>query len=267
MAKSPGFIVLLGLLALGMGMPSQARAVTLSTLGFDEIVQQAAVIVHGRVTKVESFWGTGQELAKREGEKESQSPARQTVSDLKATRTTPEAPIGVGTRGGRMIFTRVTLDVISPIKGVPGKEVEFVIAGGALDGRSVVIPGMPEFQGGGVYMVFLRQGNAAHAAPIVGVNQGFFQVVRELESGQDVVLNANADYVIAIEENRVIARRNAQTPAQAGHPRRQLTSPPVPDTPAVRSQTSAEVERYWNSTEAPMTVHDIVQVINGHLGR
>jgi hypothetical protein len=260
-----GFLV--GLLALQVGAPVYLPGVTLRPIGFDEMVGRASVIMQGRVTKLESFWGMGSALARREGEKESRSPTRRPRTALPTPNTAPSAPISVGTEGGQMIFTRVTLETISPVKGSLGNEVELVVAGGTLDGQSAFIPGMPEFEVGGTYFLFLKEDYPAIADPIVGVSQGFFQVIQDPESGQEIVLNANSDYVIGIEDDRVLSRRNPQVQARGGRPIASPTAPPVPDSPDVQSQVSAEAERYWKSTEPPMTVDDLVDAVRLRLAR
>jgi hypothetical protein len=267
MRKSVVLFVLLGCVAGAMSLVPPVQGVTLEALGFAEMVQQASVIVHAQVTKMESFWSAGAEITKRTEVKESQAPARRTAADARAAGGTPETPREVGIEPGRMLFTKVSLAVLSSLKGTAGQTVELVVAGGSLDGRHAIIPGMPEFQNGGKYMVFLRPGYTASADPIVGVNQGFFQVVQDPESGQEVVLNAKADYVLGIEDNRVVTRHNPQARERSGRPRLQLTAPPVPDTPGVQSETSQAAARYWNATEAPLTVRDLAQTIRQALGR
>ncbi len=61
-----------------------------------------------------------------------------------------------------------------------------------------------------------------------------------------MLLNANSDIVIAIENDSVIVRRNPQSEDSG----RQLAPPPVPETDSpIQPSTSPEVERYWLSTE------------------
>lgn len=258
---------LVALLVLGAGALDHPRAATLRPVGFDAMVQQAAVIVQGRVSKLESFWGTGASLERKKGLKESTPPAQKPETTSLESTVAPavpsvvETPIGVGTKGGRMIFTRVTLEIIAPIKGALSREVEFVVAGGALDGWNALIPGMPEFEVGRAYFLFLRQDYATTADPIVGVNQGFFQVVQDPASGQEVVVNTDWDYVLGIEEDRVVLRRNANAPGRGRHTLALPTTPPVPDSPDVQSQVSAEAARYWQSIEPPMTVNDLAVAV------
>jgi hypothetical protein len=252
---------LLALLTIQAAVPDASVGVTARLVGFDEMVRESSVIVQGRVLKLESVWSGGSGVpGAPEGAKTSRPPAvRPGTASRPEPATVPSPPVGVGTRGGRMIFTLVTLEVIVPVRGSPGKVIEFFVAGGAVDGRAAVVPGMPKFEVGGTYLLFLRNGYWEVGDPIVGVNQGFFRVVQDAQSGREVLLSADSDYVLAIENDRITTRHNPQR--SGSHPHPQLTGPPVADRSGVQGHLSAEVQRYWYSTEPLMTVGEFVNAI------
>src|SRR5262245_20902300 len=166
-------------LAAGFGA-GPASASTIKPVGFAEMVQRASVVAQGQVVDVESFWGRGAEIAHSDpAAKESKAPARGRVGATTAATAQGGAPQSVGTKGGRMIFTRVRFQVEETVKGEAASEVELVIAGGTVGGTTAEVVGMPRFERGGRYLLFLRDAYPAHAVPVVGVNQGFFRLIRD----------------------------------------------------------------------------------------
>lgn len=243
--------------------PDESSGVTVRRMGFEEMVRGSSLIVQGRVLALEAFWGGGADVAGgNEGAKTSRPPEVGPGSGQQPV-TAPSPPVEVGTRGGRMIFTRVTMEATSTIQGSSGSVFEFVVAGGALDGRAAVIPGMPKFEVGETYLLFLRPGYQRVGDPVVGVNQGFFRVVEDPRSGLQVLLSAESDYVLGVEEDRIVTRHNPQRPGSGPQP----AGPPAADRPETRAQMSAEVQRYWYSTEPLMTVGDFVNAIRTRIRR
>lgn len=172
---------------LAMSNHPAVQAAVVRPLAFDELVRQAALIVRGNVVETRSYVrGVG--VVRNEAQKEGRPP----VSDP-GKPGTPEAPQSAGTRGGRMIFTHVVLRTNEASKGDAGQTVEFDIAGGTVDGRTVWIPSLPTFDRGGDYVLFLREGYENAGDPILGVNQGFFRVA--ITGTPDAVLNSDFDYV------------------------------------------------------------------------
>ena len=243
--------------------PHDSAGVTARQIGFDDMVAQSALIVQGRVLAVEAFRNGGAAAPDVAGGTEtSTAPAvRPEAGAGQQPGTVPAAPIGAGTRPGRMIFTRVKMETTVPIKGAPGKVVEFVVAGGTLDGRVAVVPGMPTFEVGGEYVLFLRNGYRAAADPVVGVNQGIFRVVEDPQSGLQVVTRADSDHVLGIENDTVVTRHNPQRSATEPQP----AGPPMADRAGVRAEMSAETQRYWYSTEPVMTVGEFRNAIRSRV--
>jgi hypothetical protein len=90
---------------------------------------------------------------------------------------------------GRIIVTRVTIEVERALKGGARKTLDLEVPGGTLGGQTLVASGAPVFRKGERVVLFLgRSGNGA-AAPlgIVGWNQGRFTVQRDPRTGRDIV--------------------------------------------------------------------------------
>jgi hypothetical protein len=212
-----------------------AGATTIVPLTFEELVRQAGVVVEGTVIDMQV--GTrGADLAPAAAPEGAGGPG---------------APRGVGVEGtGRMLFTEVTLAVETEIVGSAGPEVRFFLAGGADGGERAIVFGMPQFEIGGRYVVFLRPDFEATNVPLVGVHQGFFERVQDPRSGRDALIDAAGDFVLGIEGGRVALRHNPERASRAA-PR--LAPPPVPEPgSAVETRLSPEVERYYSSPEPPM---------------
>jgi hypothetical protein len=223
--------------ALASTATAPGGATTIKPLGFEEMVRRASLVAQGRVVKVESFRAGGTEIARNDSKaKDATSPSRPTAETAAALATgAPAAPVSLPTEGGRMIFTRVRFEVDEAVKGEPGGEVEFVIAGGTVSGRTAKVWGLPVFEEGSRYLLFLREGRPESASPIVGVNQGFFRVVRDDATGVDLLQKANGEYVTGIEADRV-----QSAPRRVpGVPRAKRIGPPTPDAPGAVKAAAA----------------------------
>jgi hypothetical protein len=239
-------------------------AASIKQLSFAERVSQAALIVRGRVVSLEAITrGTALSSGERK-QKEARAPKTPAANQSVGAGSAIEE---VGVEGGQMIFTRVTLEVEEELKGAAGGQLVFEIAGGQLGNRAVIIPDLPKFTDGQRYMLFLREGYEAAADPLVGVDQGFFEVVSDPTIGQDVLLDAKGDFVVAVDGDNVRVRRNA---ARATRPAPKLGAAPVPPGGAKGSmssaQTSPEVLSYWQSTERPLSLQGFRQAVTAAQG-
>lgn len=231
-----------------------AGAVSLTSLAFSEVVEEAALVMEGTVVELRVV-ASGSRLATAPERKSHRAPAAAAARPEGAT----AAPQAVGVEGGRMLFTEVTLAVDREIVGEAGSTVTFRVAGGVDGNEEVRVFGMPRFELGGRYVVFLRPGFADTGVPIVGVHQGFFEVAAA-ENGEEVLLNADGDVVVAVEDDRVVCRRN---PQRAAGPAPRLGPAPVPEQGSgVRAATSAAVARYWGTEEPPLELEDFVTAIH-----
>lgn len=234
---------LLVLLAVLLGVTPAALATTIVPLRFDEVVERSGVIVEGTVTDIQ-VWPTGAELPP--------APADPVPGS-------PTAPVSAGVEGGRMLFTEITMSVDRQVGGSPAPEVRFTLAGGSSGGETFVIFGMPRFEVGQKYIVMLRPDYRNTNVPVVGVSQGFFQITRDPSNGGEMLLTADGDIVLGIEDGRVALRHN---PARADHRTPHLAPPPVPgEGSAVQPRTSPRVERYWTSTETPVAPGDFFDTV------
>lgn len=242
-----------GLVCVGLLVSSvaggPARASVVKRLSFAERVQNAALIVRGRVVNLEAVRrGPAPDERRERVEKESRLPIKSSAGQAERLSGAPES---LGTEGGSMIFTRVTLEVEEEVKGASARELVFEVAGGVLGGRRAIVHGMPTFERGQRCILFLRSGYETAGDPIVGVDQGFFEIVRDENIGADVVLDANGDFVVGIENDQVISRRNEQ---RAMRPAPQLGPAPVAEGAGKAvAETSPEVLRFWRSSEAAMS--------------
>jgi len=107
--------------ALCFGWTMSAAAITVVPMSFKQIVDEANVVVYGRVADVRGQW----------------TEDRQGIDSL------------------------VRLDTLQVIKGQAGPQVSFRTPGGEAGGRIHWLPGAPSFREGELVLVFLSSGGAA----------------------------------------------------------------------------------------------------------
>jgi hypothetical protein len=270
----------LGILMVLMAATSLAAGTTIRQVGFREMVDQAGYVVRAQV--IESRQSEkGQPPASVEGEapaaKTSGSPAKEPAprvedpedagASASEAMAEPEPPAALPVEGGRMPFLTIVLSVEDAVKGDAPPVMTLRVPGGVSAGRRVHIPGLPEFKEGSTYLLYLRPDFDRVGDPVVGVNQGFFEIVKDPASGEEQLLDFRSDLVIAVEENRVISRLN---PGRKDV-RRAATSPsPTPDPGyevSIPSGAGSKSPRYWNSTEKPMTPDRLIDLTRSILGR
>lgn len=127
---------------------SAARATTVIPPTFDELVAQAELILQGTVTDVQSQW--------------------------------------IGEGGQRHIVSYVTLKVEEAIKGDPGATYTVRMLGGTVDGQTMEVSDSPRFKVGDRDILFVEH-NGTQFIPLVGIMHGRFRVLRDKESGSDLV--------------------------------------------------------------------------------
>ena len=142
-----------------------ARGSTIVKRSFDELCARADLVFNGTVTAVE-------------------------------TRRHPESGV---------LYTYTTFAGVEWIHGGDGGASYTVrTRGGTVDGESVVVHGMPRFDVGKQYIVFLR-GNERLVCPVVGWRQGCFHVRRESADQQPCVLTYDGNLVLRIRNGEVVA--------------------------------------------------------------
>lgn len=263
MCRAPLALVLAGLMAGQTVTPSPADASTIRALGFSEIVDRATVVVRGRVVGVRSFVSAPARAADAV-EKDSLPPRAGGAAQAAAA---AGAPLGLPTEGtGRAIFTQIDLEVAEYIKGTGGSIVQITVVGGTVDGMRMWVPGMPSFQQGEDVLLFLREGYERAGDPTVGVSQGVFRIVTDQATGAETVLDSAGHFVIAIEEDRVVTRRNARA-AGASRPVAARTGPPTPEQAGIAASASAQADRFWTSNEPAMGTADFLSAVRARLRR
>lgn len=113
-------------------------ALTVVPATFEELVRESVAVVHGRVRDVRGHWSADR----------------------------------------RTIQSTVTLDVIDAFKGSDVEAAAFVVPGGEVGGRIMVMPGAPTFRAGDEVVVFLA-GRAPALPQPVGLSLGVYRVVAD----------------------------------------------------------------------------------------
>ncbi|MBC8404181.1 MAG: hypothetical protein H8E15_03060 [Planctomycetes bacterium] len=88
------------------------------------------------------------------------------------------------------IETRYTFATLLPLKGSMGATQEVRLPGGAIAGRGLAIPGMPNFEVGERHILFLSAADAKQWRMPVGLNAGAFQVRTASTAKQTQVVGA-----------------------------------------------------------------------------
>ena len=88
------------------------------------------------------------------------------------------------------IVTDVTFTNLQVLKGnAADMAITLMTLGGTVDGETFELQGMPKFQLGVTYLVF-SQGNGTTIFPVVGGDQGMFQVKPDAVTGESLVFNS-----------------------------------------------------------------------------
>ncbi len=105
--------------------------------------------------------------------------------------------------------TKVTITVDRVLKGfASGPSISFVIPGGIVDGKSLMIAGMPSFQAGEEVVVFLEKTPVGWIPS--GLANGKYSVATD-ESGRRTVAR-NASELIRVKGDQIV-HRNSQIPS------------------------------------------------------
>lgn len=92
--------------------------------------------------------------------------------------------------GKKMIWTEYTFDVRETWKGDGAARRTVRVAGGTVDGRSILLSHVPTFAAGGTYVVSAYGNDHLYASPVVGTEQGMFREVIEEASGETLLVDA-----------------------------------------------------------------------------
>lgn len=114
------------------------------------------------------------------------------LSELVLVGTVSELRSGYDAPDRKIIRTQVILKDLEIVKGrLDTAHYTLRIAGGRVGDRIDVHPGLPQLRPGQRYVLFIR-GNFRDFFPVVGINQGVYQVLRD-GAGREVVLPATGD--------------------------------------------------------------------------
>ena len=90
---------------------------------------------------------------------------------------------------GRAIFTKVELEVLETITGIPPSPLVLEMLGGTVDGVTMRVDGTPKFHVGDEDILFV-QNNGRQYYPLVGIMNGKYPVKRDA-SGAAIVTRSN----------------------------------------------------------------------------
>lgn len=148
-ATATTVLLLVMLLALVAVLPS-VHALTALTRDFDGLVARAETIFKGTVVAQECLW--------------------------------------VGEGSNRHVATRVTFQVQETYKGVDASSQILEFLGGTVAGKTVRVPGIPQFAPGETSILFVV-GNGAQVCPLVGAFQGRFAIEKDPATALEHVFN------------------------------------------------------------------------------
>ena len=178
--------------------------------------------------------------------------------------TEDQMPQSLGTEGGMMLFTKISMAPESVLGSRDGIEsdgqIRFMAAGGALDDFEVVVHGMPELQAGGRYIVFLYRELQNRGDPYVGLGQGVFPVVFDPQTGRDMVTNLSGSPVVGIENGQVIVRASDEDRSEFEAMR---SPPPTPLNKNDVIRSSVEESRFWSSKETVLDPYEFMKLVEG----
>ena len=247
--------------------PGHGFGTTFKQLTFNEILENSDLVIEGRVISLQVV-EVGQ-ANKTEKSKSSGPPEREYVDSDSSAEEAPgnsnrqaedvPAPIGADFVEGNMLFTEVTILVETEIIGLASERVTFQLPGGDNGQFRAIVFGIPEFEIGQRYIVFLQPDFETALIPITGVNQGYFRIVPGDLPGEDIVLNATGDIVSGVENGMIVVQRNPIEPGAYG---RRLGPAPEPlDENHATARTSPEVAQFWSSEDPPMSIDDFLDAI------
>ena len=134
---------------------------TVVTRDFDQLVARADTVFKGTVTGKRSEW--------------------------------------TGEGSTRRIVTFVTFQVEETYKGPPAAEQTLRFLGGTVGNDTMDVPEMPRFEPGQKAVLFVV-GNGKQFCPLVGVAQGRFHVVKDIDTGREHVLTNDGAPVVTTTE-------------------------------------------------------------------
>lgn len=105
---------------------------------------------------------------------------------------------------GRIIETRIDVEIERALKGGPRTTLSFAVPGGTFAGKTLVAEGAPRLQAGERVVLFLGRSGGGPAVPlgVAGWNQGHFRVQRDKRTGRDLVTQPRGGTVYVDRQGR-----------------------------------------------------------------
>jgi hypothetical protein len=105
---------------------------------------------------------------------------------------------------GRIIETRIDIEVERALKGGPRTTLSFDVPGGTFAGRTLVAEGAPALRPGERVVLFLGRSGGGPSVPlgVAGWNQGHFRVQRDPRTGRDLVTQPRGGTVYLDRQGR-----------------------------------------------------------------
>lgn len=105
-------------------------------------------------------------------------------------------------KDGAEPYTFVTFDVHDVLKGwTLGRQLVLRFSGGEVNGGEVRFHGMPEFEQGATYLLFVR-GNGSSVCPVLGWWQGQYRYTRRPGSEKEILVDWTGTPVHGVEQER-----------------------------------------------------------------
>lgn len=156
-----------------------------------------------------------------------------------------------------MAYTFVTFEDLDVLAGTfGGGTLTLRFDGGELsDGRTVLVPGMPEFTEGERVVLFADGGNGAVPCPVIGWEQGHLRVVADPATGEPVLADSHGREILGIEKGRFV-KDGGERPGEGGA---ELVDRPsdTADVPAVDVDRPAVSGRALALEELRVAVNEI----------
>jgi hypothetical protein len=232
------------LIAALLTAASPLPGTTVVRVPFDEMVRRSGWIVRATVAEmhVEIVPAHGGPPSARR-EKVGFPPSPDVPAVPPAALKEPITGASFGGGHGPIPFTHISLVLDEIVKGPshPGL-LKLRMPGGPLpDGRRMEVLGLPRFEVGRRYYLFLRPDCETIGDFVTGVNQGFFRIVADPAAGADVIVDHVGQPVAGVVANSVVraigSRRHAPVLAPP-EMTRLVRSVPRWDAPPVIDETA-----------------------------
>jgi hypothetical protein len=129
-----------------------------------------------------------------------------------------------GTGANLHISTFVTFNVLKTLKGTVSSPYTLQLLGGTVDGKTLVVVGMPKFNVGDINLLFVVN-NGTQICPLVGMMHGYFRV--QNQNGADIVLRSNGQALHGTSEIDAIHQKAVAADGLTNSPSITSSTPPT----------------------------------------